>query len=187
MPRSMGDPDYVYTPQSQETIRLRRSLMLDNMDRKRGLDIPPQPTYRERIKEQKAKIDAIFNDPKNLWNKGLYVPEPKKIIVKTPLLAYPYIVKQRDEHADLLAVNAIVPRGVEGREDICQEIMIALWEKRITLDQLKAARENVRGLVRAFNRANFEQSGFAVSLDLPREDGRSWHDVLADPASLEFA
>lgn len=181
MPRSMADADYIYRPQSTETIRLRRSLMLDYHDRKRGLDIPREPTYRERMAEQKAKIDAIFNDPKNLWNGGIYIPEPRIIRVKKPQLAYPFIIRRRDEHADLLAVNSIVPRQLPGREDVCQEIMLALWEQKITLDDLLANRARVREFVAAFKRQNMESGGYAISLDVPMHDGRSWHDVLAAP------
>jgi hypothetical protein len=96
-------------------------------------------------------------------------------------LAYPYIIRARDEHADLLAVNSLVPTYLPSREDICQEIMLALWEKRITLDQLKASRSNIRMFVTSFRRDNWEASGYAVSLDQPMHDGRSWHDVLAAP------
>lgn len=99
-------------------------------------------------------------------------------------LAYPYIIRARDEHADLLAVNSIVPAYMPGREDVCQEVMLALWEKRITLDQLRANSKNLRPFIRQFSAANYENGGYALSLDQPMYDGRSWHDVLADPNTL---
>jgi hypothetical protein len=106
-------------------------------------------------------------------------------IARRPLLSYPYIAVKRDEHADLLAVNALVPAWMPGREDVCQEIMLALWEKQITLEQLKANRVDLRSFVRSFTKANYEAGGFAISLDQPMYDGRSWHDVLADPHTTE--
>lgn len=97
-------------------------------------------------------------------------------------LAYPYVSAARSIDGDLLLVNALVPH-MEGREDVCQEIMIALWEKRITLDEVKSNRANLRKFISEFRRDNYEAGGYAVSLDQPMHDGRSWHDVLVDPNS----
>ena len=112
------------------------------------------------------------------WNRLIV---PAKIRDVRIQLAYPYIIKPRDEHADLLAVNTIVPQGPPCREDICQEIMLALWEKRITLNDLIDNREDVRAFIRSFKKGNYEMGGYAISLDVPMYDGRSWHDVLAAP------
>ena len=133
-------------------------------------------------------LEALYAK-ENLWRPGQYpepvfraVPKPRAIRVQ---LAYPFIAKPRDEHAELLAVNSIVPQGIPGREDICQEIMLALWEKRISIDQLRANKSDVRAFVNNFTRANYESGGHAISLDQPMKSGQSWHDVLADPALLD--
>ena len=51
-------------------------------------------------------------------------PKPRLIRDVRRRLSYPFIIKRRDEHGDLLAVNAPVPRGAPGREDVCQEILL---------------------------------------------------------------
>lgn len=183
--RSMADPDYVYRPQSTETIRLRRSAMLDVIDRKRGIQIPSltRLSYREEVRANKARMDALHRAPGNLWNAGIYVPERKITRENRVVLAYPYIIQRRDEHTDLLAVNALVPQ-MPGREDVCQEIMLALWEKKVTVDQIKANRADLRAFIRAFSKENYEAGGYARSLDEPLPDGRSRYDVLSEADGL---
>jgi len=52
-------------------------------------------------------------------------------------LQYPYIVKPDDKYSDLIAVNNLVSKSLPGREDVCQDIMLALWESRTSLKELK--------------------------------------------------
>lgn len=143
--------------------------------------------------------DALGRSPASIAHRardtGLELPaawaaivRPKRQRIATPprvQLAYPFIIRKRDEHADLLAVNRLVAQYLPGREDICQEIMLAMWEGTITLAQLEAKRENLRAFVRSFRRENFEMSGAAVSLDAPirrNHDGGDLYlqDVLSD-------
>jgi len=98
-------------------------------------------------------------------------------------LAYPFVVKQRDEHADLLTINALVPQNMPGREDVCQEIMLALLEGEITIDQVKANRQALRPFIRQFRKDNLTLGGYALSLDAPLENGRSWHEVFVLPGA----
>lgn len=94
------------------------------------------------------------------------VRKPSKIIVeRQPLLSYPYLMVRRPEHADLLMVHRIVPQHLPGREDVCQEIMLAMWEGKVTLDDLIRNRSNLRQFIGAFREKNFERGGFATSLD----------------------
>lgn len=106
---------------------------------------------------------------------------PKRLR-ETPrsLLQYPYVTSVRGEHADLLQVNALVPKGLpsETRGDVCQELMLAIWEKRISLDELKRDRRFINEVIGLVRRSNFEAGGYALSLDAPMRDGRSWYDVL---------
>lgn len=115
---------------------------------------------------------------------ALIAPKRKLLVRAEPkiALAYPFIIKKRDEHADLLAVNSLVPRWLPGREDVCQEIMLALWEGKITVDQLRANKDNLRGFIRDFTKANYEAGGHSISLHAPRGDGddRMLIDSLAD-------
>lgn len=111
-------------------------------------------------------------------------PPQIKVHEQRIVLAYPFVSAPRAEHSDLLAVNDLIPAWLPGREDVCQEIMVALLENRITINQLKLNRSDVNAFVRQFKRENMESNGYAISLDCPMYDGRSWHDVLADPATL---
>lgn len=122
-----------------------------------GLKLPPE--WREAIKPRR-------------------VATPKRVD-----LQYPYIQSVRGEHAQLLAVNALVPRGLPDhmRGDICQEIMLALWQGETTLDELKHDKSAVNRFIREFRKANLEGGGYVLSLDTPMADGRSWYDVLPAP------
>jgi hypothetical protein len=106
----------------------------------------------------------------------------RKLIVREPRtqLAYPFIIKARGDAADLLEVNSMVPAYLPGREDVCQEIMLALFEGAITIDDLRKNKGQIRTFIKAFRRDNWEEGGYAISLDAPMHDGRSWHDVLSN-------
>lgn len=79
-------------------------------------------------------------------------------------------------------VNSLVPQGALAREDAVQEIMLAFLEGRASLDEIK--RGGWRKLTRITFESNFESSGYALSLDMPMSDGRSWHDVLSHEQGL---
>lgn len=144
--------------------------------------------------------DALGRSPTSLVHKALegrlILPRewrdalPKKLHkARAPFeapLQYPYVRSVRGEHADLLAVNSLVPHGLPDplRADVCQEIMLALWQKETTLEELRANRSLLRKFISRSKTENFEAGGQAISLDVPMRDGRSWYDVLPDPATL---
>lgn len=103
-------------------------------------------------------------------------------------LQYPFITKVRGDHADLLAVNDLVPKGLpdQMRADVCQEIMLALWMKEISLEELRTSKTLVGTFIKGFRKANLEGGGFALSLDVPMQDGRSWYDVLPDETTMDY-
>lgn len=103
-----------------------------------------------------------------------------------PLMQYPYIAKVRGEHADLLAVNSLVPQGLPHhmRADVCQEIMLALWQKETSIEELRGDRALVNKFIKGARAINYEAGGYALSLDAPMQDGRSWYDVLPDSGSI---
>lgn len=111
--------------------------------------------------------------------KRLMQPKPKRLN-----LSYPFIIRKRTDHSDLLEVNALVPRGMPGREDVCQEIMLAIFEGKLTIGQLRANPSDIRSFVRGFYKTNYEDAGQAISLDMPMKSGRSWHDVLTSEHTL---
>lgn len=97
-------------------------------------------------------------------------------------LQYPYLLEAKGEHASLLEVNALIPRGLPDhiRADVCQEIMLALWERDTSLEELRADKALVRKFMNRARNDNYELGGYALSLDQPMRDGRSWYDVLPD-------
>lgn len=92
--------------------------------------------------------------------------------------AYPFATRATPRTDLLLAVNALVSRRVAARDDVCQAALLAILEGRVTLAQLKERPAELRKFYCASARENFELAGRAVSLDMPRRDGRSWHDML---------
>lgn len=93
--------------------------------------------------------------------------------------AAPLVAWQAGSNPDLLAIQALVPRGIPGREDVCQSLVLAILEGSITRADLPA---EVRKHVRRLARENHEGGGYAVSLSEPRHDGWSWDDILPDDA-----
>lgn len=112
----------------------------------------------------------------------------KRRTSKGPLLQYPYIQEVRGEHSDLLAVNGLVPANLPEhiRADVCQEIMLQMFLGEITLDELRNGPGLVRKFINQYRKQNCEAGGYAISLDAPMVDGRSWYDVLPDPDTLEW-
>lgn len=103
-------------------------------------------------------------------------------------LQYPFILKVNGRHDDLLAVNALVPHGLPNhlRADICQEIMLAIWQKQTSIEELRRDKALVNSFIRGAKNLNYEGGGYALSLDMPMRDGRSWYDVLPDLATLAY-
>lgn len=118
-------------------------------------------------------------------NMGLRIPEAwlaltrnvRERVHKLSGLNYPYLVQSIDKYADLIAVNKLVPAGMEGREDVCQDVLLALWESRLTLDDLRREPHRVRDFIRSFRKASFERGGYGVeSMDELLADGVSKYD-----------
>ena len=120
------------------------------------------------------------------------ISKPKLRSVKPLNLNYPYIVTPDDRHADLIAVNRMISQAMPGREDVCQDIMLAIWESRTSLDELRTDPRALKAFVKAFRKASFERSGYAVeSMDVTihSEDGDEkskcedirYQRTLADP------
>lgn len=120
------------------------------------------------------------------WRALIYKRRPLSPRIPQVPLQYPYLVEAKGEHADLLSVNALIPRGLPDhvRADVCQEIMLALWEKKIDIAELKKSPLLVRSFIKTFRAANHEMNGYAMSLDAPMQDGRSWYDVLPESGGL---
>lgn len=123
------------------------------------------------------------------WSR-LIAPKRKRA-VKTPVsadLVYPYIAKPRAEHADIMEINAMIPKGIPDhmRSDMCQEIMLAIMEGRTTLEMLRAKKASSSYFIRKFYKDNFEQSGYALSFDAKDDDGRSYDEIASSIAAKDW-
>jgi hypothetical protein len=99
-------------------------------------------------------------------------------LLRPALLRYPFIQTPRPEHGLLLLANSLVSQAIPGREDIVQEICLALVLGTTCEEALRAG--GVKEFIRRFRAGNYEGRGYAVSLDVPLFSGRSLHDVLAE-------
>lgn len=128
-----------------------------------------------------ALVDKAFRSGIRIpreWRALLYKPSKKQPRLN---LEYPYIVKPTQDHADLIAVNRMVSRAMPGREDVCQDIMLALWESRTSLAELRADPKAVRAFTKAFRKASFERSGYAVeSMDATIHTDDDWRSKYED-------
>lgn len=110
-----------------------------------------------------------------------YSPHPQPQVV----LQYPYIVRSRPEHADLMRANALVPRGLPNhvRADICQNIMVALFEGTVTLGELAANRSRMRYFIAKFYH---DQRPYAEVHGNRIDDERDYYDVASRDAVGEW-
>lgn len=114
---------------------------------------------------------------------------PKRAPIERRLdLSYPYIITKRDEHADLLAVNDLVPKNYppQMRADICQQMMLAVLEGEVTIDEIKANRDRSAWFIKKFWRDNYEQSGHAASLTALEDDDRSYDEVASSISAKDW-
>lgn len=107
---------------------------------------------------------------------------PAIIRIKSPPrlnLHYPFIPPQGLAGEDgidlLLLVNGHVPQGLPDqlRCDVCQEIIAAVLAGE--LDRAEIPRQ-LKAFIRRVRKETTDYMAF--SIDSPRRDGRSWHDVL---------
>lgn len=151
-----------------------------------------------------ASADSIGRDEKALawkarelgftlpleWSR-LIAPKRKKApAAARPLLAYPYVATATDKHADLLAVNALVPRDLPEnmRADICQEVLLAIYEGQTTIEALKARNGTSAYYIRKFYKDNYEQAGHALSFSAATDEGdeRSYDEIASSIAAKDW-
>lgn len=114
--------------------------------------------------------------------RGLVTPRSKGI--STPLLQFPFIMRSTPKTADLERANALVPRGFnpDMRADICQSVMLALYEGTVTLEELEKNKDRMRYFVAKFykdQRPFQEITGFGG-----QEDERPYYEIAAEPYAV---
>lgn len=116
---------------------------------------------------------------------GLKLPDDwRRTIVYGPSikredLAFPYISKARPEHSDLLRVNDIVPKSFPEwqRADICQSIMLALFEGKVSLAELESNKGRPRYFIKEYYK---KQQPWQELMGIGHEDDeRSYEDIAA--------
>lgn len=93
-------------------------------------------------------------------------------------LAYPFARALDSGNKLVIEVNELVPHNMAGREDVCQTILLAIVEGKITVDQLRAQRNKIKPFIVGFMKANYEAGGHAISIDEPRSNGVRLRDSL---------
>lgn len=147
-----------------------------NPDKDRAAKVAGRSRYLALHPERRAASVAKYAAKKRQMTAA------KRAIIPVAALKFPYVIAARPDILDYLALNALVPAGLPGREDAVQDMALAVLEGRTTLDALQADHSTVRAFCRSHMKGNFESGGYAVSLSEPRRDGRNWNDVLAAPA-----
>lgn len=140
--------------------------------------------------------DALHRSPAGIaWyarDLGLALPPdwkkivaPKRLYVpKAPRLnfAYPFVDRATPRADDLLRVNALVPRAFPEhmRADICQGVLLALYEGTVTMAELEANRHKLRWFVKKWYR---EQAPYREVSVGGIDDDRSYDEIAADVKS----
>lgn len=150
--------------------------------------------------------DALGRPPKSISYKardlGIYLPEgwqallPKPKYVPRPResavqLTFPFIIKvRRDEHADLIAVNALVPKSYpdDMRADVCQELLLSLYAGKISIEtrQGPSGPQIVCEFAARWRKENLENGGYGVLSLNPYDDERSYDEVASSIAARDW-
>ena len=113
------------------------------------------------------------------WN-AIVRPKRSQILTapREPLLCYPYVKKATPDASDLLRANALVPSGMPEwmRADVCQSVMLALYQGEVTLDDLEANKTSLRWFIKKFYKDQMPREEVQIGRD---DDERSWEDIAA--------
>lgn len=104
------------------------------------------------------------------------------------VLAYPYIAKARPENAELLRANDLVPKSFPEwiRADICQSVMLAVYEGQVTLEQLELRQKDVRWFISKFYREQMPRQEI-TGLSGGDDDDRDTYEIAAAMAHVDWA
>jgi len=108
------------------------------------------------------------------------ITQPRKLIVPAPpLMHFPFVGAETPAAADLLRVNDLVPRGFPEhmRADICQSIMLALYEGTVTLAEIEANRDRLSWFVKRWR--GEQQPYLEMQVAPGDDDARPYHDIAA--------
>lgn len=121
-----------------------------------------------------------------------YLPKPKYVArprERRVLLNYPFFIQvDKDKDADLVAVHKLVPKSIPDhmRGDICQDILLAVYEGKVNLATLQRRPDLVKQFVSRWRKENLERGGYGMmSIDPYGDDKRSWEEQVAAKADWD--
>lgn len=128
--------------------------------------------------------DTGFSLP-DAW--GALIAPARKPRIERIQLSYPYIAKRRDDHADLMAINDIVPKQYPSwvRADVCQNILLAVLEGEVTIDELRRNKITAAQFIGRFMKE--QRDNMLVSIEGLYDDERAYTDIAARPESVNDA
>ena len=148
---------------------------------------------------------ALGRDPKSIAYKardvGITLPPawaallPKPKYIAHPrqpkiLLNYPFFIQvDKDKDANLVAVNNLVPKSIPDhmRGDICQDILLAVYEGKVNLATLQKRPDLMKQFVSRWRKENLERSGYGMmTIDPYGDDKRSWEEQAAARADWDY-
>lgn len=170
--------EIVIRPNIFKTSRFHGGLWLNHRTHWGGSDVMVLHAACDLGVDYEAAANTLGRPPHALAHKALgmrvRIPKSWRPLVynyqkKEPRLnlQYPYVVKPDSRHDDLIAVNRLVSQAIPGREDVCQDVMLALWQSRTSLAELRTDPRALKSFIRAFRKASFERGGYGVeSMDV---------------------
>jgi hypothetical protein len=143
----------------------------------------------EKTIAYKARDLGVYIPPE--WS--VYLPKPKYVphpLERRVLLNYPFAVKATAENEEVLAVNKLVPKAWsdEMRADVCQELMLHIYQGKITFETLHGPRgpELVRQYGRHWRNENMERGGYGMMRVHDLDDDRSYEDIAAAQCMKDY-
>ena len=103
------------------------------------------------------------------------------------ILKYPDLAKARPSDEDLLRVNALVPHGYPDwqRADICQSVMLAFYEGKVSIAELEANKDDLRWFYKKYYREQAPYQEILESSLQSVDDDRSFEEIAAKRANFE--
>lgn len=139
-----------------------------------GQPIEHEGWCRSRYEQnQPQRADDARQEFMKFWLGG---KSPAIIHLKQPKWIAPPAFQAKGDDL-LLLVNGLVPRWLppQLRGDVCQEIIVAVLGGELKQTDIPA---QMKRFISGQRKAQ-ESDYMAISLDAPRQDGRSWHEVLS--------
>lgn len=136
-------------------------------------------------------LDLAITLPQG-WKEVIpYILHPKnyyKPVEKRLAISYPFIIKPRAEHEELLAINSLVPKGLpdDMRGDVCQELMLEIYQGKLSIEALRGSKgwKIIKDALRKWRNDNWERAGYGV-MQIDELDGDKSYDEVASGMAMQ--